>query len=198
MSVPSDCLAKVPIYMLSPTPTPSPPNEFDSLVSAFSGRSEDEQASASGTDGNCTTTDDETHGHSSGLRHFGERQLRRLHNNNNHRPKSGTKCRRSSSTVSSNSVQMTKAKLMRALTIGGGSNSNKPVVRRNESSSANESTSANVTTPSSNKIIRVTTVMKLCRDCKLLVRHIIDVGHTNYDSTMAATTSRQSKTNSIM
>ena len=25
-------------------------------------------------------------------------------------------------------------------------------------------------------------VLKLCRDCKLLVRHIIDVGYTNYDS----------------
>lgn len=224
MSVPSDCLAKVPIYMLSPTPTPSPPNEFDSLLSAFSGRSDDEHATASGTDG--TTTDEEVH---TSLRNFGQRQLRRLHNNNNNnRTKSSNKCRRSSSNVSSNSVQMTKAKLMRALTIGtGGGSSSKPIVCRDESTSRKvDSSSANVTTggtmttmvmntsgmtsitggtscstttstSTSSKVTRVTTVMKLCRDCKLLVRHIIDVGHTNYDSTMA-TTSRQWKKNSAM
>lgn len=182
MSVPSDCLAKVPIYMLSPSP--SPPNEYNSFFQTSHLRSDDEHPS--GTDGNYTTDDETGHTFTPKVR---GKSLRRLNNNNGatrnrHLKQTTNKIRRGSSNVSFDLPQTAKTKLMRALTIGSGGGPGK-----SDPSTGRDTSIGHGNVVSESKTMRFTTVMKLCRDCKLLVRHIIDVGHTNYDSTVAASSS---------
>lgn len=192
MSVPSDCLAKVPIYMLSPSP--SPPNEFNSLTFASQRVRSDDEMTANTTDGNYTTTDDETTGHTYSTCKSRGKSLRRLNNNNGAtrnrhlKQTTGSRLRRGSSNVSFNLPQAAKTKLMRALTIGtGGGGGNSGNSGKGDTSSTKHLPISDTNTTGESKTMRFTTVMKLCRDCKLLVRHIIDVGHTNYDSTGAST-----------
>jgi len=144
MHVPSDCLAKVPVYMLSPTPSP-PGDEDDSHyfpkfphIDALTDQLEAE-------------------------------------------------AKKASQVIKSSSR---KSNIIRALTLASKSDDERSQFSSLTSTASSDASGSDVTAkPSVDKKSHHhghghdgAPLMKLCRDCKLLVRHLIDVGHTNYDS----------------
>ncbi|RWS08201.1 protein spire 1-like protein, partial [Dinothrombium tinctorium] len=136
MHVPTEHYAEIPIYMLSPTPTPSPPGDEDpNFFPSFPQ--------------NILSSDEELKQQPSKSR---------------------------------------KSKLLRALTLSRTeSKQNKTEVKESKSNESSFKPLSNL------ERRRNGPLMKLCRDCKLLVRHIIDVGHANYDSSFGKTWPRKNK-----
>jgi len=147
MHVPSDCLAKVPVYMLSPTPSP-PGDEDDSHyfpkfphIDALTDQLEAE-------------------------------------------------AKKASQVIKSSSR---KSNIIRALTLSAKSDDERSQFSSLASTASSDASGSDVTAkPSVDKKSHYhghghdgAPLMKLCRDCKLLVRHLIDVGHTNYDSELS-------------
>ena len=149
MHVPSDCLAKVPVYMLSPTPSP-PGDDYDPHF-------------------------------------FPKFPIDSIADQFEETTKKASEVLKTSSKKSS---------LMRALTLAGKSDEERSQFSSMTSTASDTSGSSSVTssskvTDSSKKLHydRHAPLMKLCRDCKLLIRHLIDVGHTNYDSELSTRSS---------
>ncbi|RWS23894.1 spire-like protein [Leptotrombidium deliense] len=121
MHVPTEHYAEIPIYMLSPTPTPSPPGDDDSS--------------------------------------FFPSFPPNLLNQEQQTVKCDSKAK--------------KSKLLRALTL------KRTDFKEEETAKESDEHSKDLKSGEKRK---GGPLMKLCRDCKLLVRHIIDVGYANYDS----------------
>ena len=148
MHVPSDCLAKVPVYMLSPTP--SPPGE-----------------------------EDDTH-------YFPKFPIDSLTDQLEETTKKASEVLKTSK----------KTSLMRALTLAAKSDDERSQFS-SMTSTASDASGSNTLNESSKKSHHHdlhAPLMKLCRDCKLLVRHLIDVGHTNYDSELSMRSSSSRRT----
>lgn len=152
MHVPSECLAKIPVYMLSPTP--SPENEDPFFFPKFPIDSLADQL-------------EET-------------------------------TKKASQVLKTSSK---KSSIMRALTLANKSDDERSQFSSMTSNASQMSdasgSSSTVTTNTATTLLSDSLkkhdphapLMKLCRDCKLLVRHLIDVGHTNYDSELSTRSS---------
>lgn len=154
MHIPTEAFEKVPIYMLSPTPTPSPPGDGD-----------DTHYFPTFPMNIMTIPHEDSHS---------------SHGKNDDQRSSTP----SSGFFSLKGSHSKKSKLMRALTLGRG-DSRQPDDGRGsegeEPESSDKSLDSNLGSLPNDR--KSGPLLKLCRDCKLLVRHIIDVGYTNYDST---------------
>lgn len=163
MHIPTEAFEKVPIYMLSPTPTPSPPGDHVG----------DDSHYFPTFPMNIMTHEDSRHDSS----HHG--------GGNKNDDRSSTP---SSGFFSLRGSHSKKSKLMRALNLGKGDTKLPDDGRGSEGEGepSDKSLDSNLGSlpPSSGETNdrKSGPLLKLCRDCKLLVRHIIDVGYTNYDS----------------
>lgn len=159
MHIPTEAFEKVPIYMLSPTPTPSPPGDGD-----------DTHYFPTFPMNIMTNPHESDHDSSHGK-------------NDDHHQRSSTP---SSGFFSLKGSHSKKSKLMRALTLGRGDSKLPDDGRGSEGEepeSSDKSLESNLGSLPGTNDRKSGPLLKLCRDCKLLVRHIIDVGYTNYDST---------------